>query len=336
VDFTSHKGAARQALQAACGRQPVTMRILTRLQPDGAVAWYLQASIDVATGFDPATAARREQSVLGLDFNAGGVAWCVVKPDGNRLVERGAAHQGFVPWDLKHKTDAERKQAIGTVVQQMARHAEALQVAVAVENLDFAAKKLAMRAGAVNKPYNAMLSSLASAQFAELMARACEKRHVTLHGVNPSYSSVGWVKYGRLNRCSVDAAAAHWLARQALFGTVWKMAGVVQYVKKQDDRLVFPHLSATRMQRMKARAGVQWRDVSRGLGWDRRQWGRKFQAWCSAQVDAASSPMSCGEPEPLANRPGLKRGIQPGATSSLGGGILVPIESNCGLKVILP
>jgi transposase len=266
VDFTSHQGLASAALKGAFGRLPVTLRVLSRLQDDGTVAWYVQASVDVPTGFAAETARSREGGVMGLDLNARGVAWGVVKSDGNQRVSNGKPQRGFVSWDLKGKSDDERKQIVGTVVLGLAEKAEQLGVAVSIENLDFATKKLTMRAGAVSKRYNEMLSSLASSQFAEMMARACEKRRVKLYLVNPSYSSLGgYAKYGRLNRCNADEAAALWLGRQALLGTVWKTEGAVNYVKKFDERLVFPHLPTTRMQSMKALAGVQWKDVARGL-----------------------------------------------------------------------
>jgi IS605 OrfB family transposase len=318
VDFTSHKGLAEAALKGAFGKQPVTMRVLSRRQDDGSVAWHVHASVDVPTGFAPATARSREAGVLGLDLNARGVAWCVAKPDGNRLVKDCKAQRGFVPWDLKDKSDKERKQIIGTAVLQLVEKAQQLGVAVAIENLDFATKKLTMRAGAVNKSYNEMLSSLASSQFAEMMARACEKRWVKLYLVNPSYSSVGgYAKYGRLNRCNADEGAALWLARQALYGSVWKTDGACSYVRKHDEKLVFPYLPVTRMQSMKALAGVQWKDVSRGLGKNRKEWGAKLQEWFLCQVETASKP-SLGEPDTEIWPAGTKRGFQPGTTSALG------------------
>lgn len=280
VDFISHKGLASAALKGTFGRLPVTMRILSRLQDDGTLAWYVQASVDVPTGFAPETACSREGGVLGLDLNARGVAWGIVKPDGNQLVVNGTPQRGFIAWELRGLSDEARKQIIGTVVLKLAEKAQQLGVAVAIENLDFATKKLTMRAGAVSKRYNEMLSSLASSQFAEMMARACEKRRVKLYLVNPSYSSVGgYAKYGRLNRCNADEAAALWLGRQALLGTVWKTEGAQNYVKKHDERRVFPHLPATRMQSMKALAGVQWKDVARGLGKNRQLWGAKLHKW---------------------------------------------------------
>jgi hypothetical protein len=329
VDFISHKGLSSAALKGASGRLPVTMRILSRLQDDGTVAWYVQASVEVPTGFAPETARSREGGVMGLDLNARGVAWSVVKPDGNQRVVDGKPQRGFVSWDLKVLSDASRKQVVGTVVLELAEKAQQLGVAVAVENLDFATKKLTMRAGAVSKRYNEMLSSLASSQFAEMVVRACEKRRVKLYRVNPSYSSLGgYAKYGRLNRCNADEAAALWLGRQALLGTVWKTEGALNYVKKQDERLVFPHLPATRMQSMKALAGVQWKDVARGLGKNRQLWGAKLRTWFLCQVEAASQPAQ-GEPSMAMSPPEMKRGFQPGSTSAPGDAAEAALVATC-------
>jgi len=319
VDFTSHKGLARAALCGAMGRQPITMRVLSRLHDDGSIAWYLQASVDVPTGFSPETAKNRESGVLGIDFNANGVAWCAVKPDGNRLVIDGGPQRGFIPWELSNNTDAERKQALGTVVRQLVEKAKALSLPVAIENLDFATKKLSMKAGAVAKRYNEMLSSLASTQFAGLMARAAEKERIKLYKVDPSYSSIGgWAKYGRLNRCNTDEAAALWLGRQALLGAVWKTIGAISFVKKHDERLVFPLLPVTRMQSMKALAEAQWKDVARGLGKNRNQWGAQFHDWLLALVEVTPLP-EIGKPAAAVSPPGLEKGFQPGASSLPGG-----------------
>jgi hypothetical protein len=254
VDFVSHKGAARAALLNTFGKRPATMRVLYRLQPDGSRAWYVQASIDLPTGFKPETAVSREAGVLGLDFNARGVAWCAVKPDGNRLRDQ----HGFLSWNLKGRTDLERRQEIGTVVAQLARHAKRLKLPMAIEALDFATKKTAARSGAVNKRYNDMLGALPSAQFAEMVKRACEKQHLKLYSVNPLFSSVGgFTKYGRPNRMNADTSAALWLGRQALYAEVWKTEGVVCRTGIFDERLVFSHLLATPMQSMTALAGAQ-------------------------------------------------------------------------------
>lgn len=289
VDFVSHKGAARAALEDAFGKRPVTMRVLSRRQADGTRAWYVQASVDVPSGFGTPDTATREAGVLGLDFNARGVAWCAVKPDGNRLRDQN----GFLSWDLKGLPSGERRQAMGTVVAQLARHAKRLKLPLVIESLDFTTKKLMARAGRVNKRYNDMLGSLPSSQFEDMVARAAEREHLMLYSVNPLYSSVGgFAKYGRSNRMNADTSAALWIGRQALFGEIGstepKDTPTRANVKHVDERLVFSHLPATPMQSMTALAGTQWRDVAWGLGSNRKLWGLKLRRWFDLQVEAAS------------------------------------------------
>lgn len=297
VDFTSHRGAARAALLDAFGKRPVTMRVLSRLQPDGSRAWYVQASLEVPSGFETSRPVTRESGVIGLDFNARGVAWCAVKPDGNRLRDQ----YGFMPWQLKGLAESERKQVIGTTVAQLARHAKRLSMAVAIESLDFSTKRLTARAGAVNKRYNDMLGSLPSSQFEQMMLRASEKQHLTLYSVNPVYSSVGgFAKYGCANRMNADTSAALWIGRQALLADVRKDEGPQVYMKHFDERLVFPHLPATPMQRMTALAGASWRDVAWGLGSNRRLWGVKLRRWFELQVETASRTGSKVPEQPAA------------------------------------
>lgn len=151
VSFDSHHGQAGELLQKAFGKQPVSMRVLFRRDTAGNVVWYIQASLDVDTGYKEESATNKLGGVLGVDLNANGVAWSVVKPDGNRLVVDSKAVRGFVSWNLKDLTDLERKQVIGTGAKQLASIAQELGVGIALENLDFATKKLTMRSGQVNK-----------------------------------------------------------------------------------------------------------------------------------------------------------------------------------------
>lgn len=284
VDFVGHKGTARATLLDAFGKRPVTMRLLYRPQADGSRAWYVQASLEV-TANSLARPITRESGVLGLDFNARGVAWCAVKPDGNRLRDQ----HGFFSWNLKGRTFNERRQEIGTTVAQLVRHAQRMKLAVAIEALDFSTKRVTARAGAVNKRYNDMLGSLPSSQFEALMLRACEREALMLYSVNPVYSSVGgFAKFGRPNRMNADTSAALWIGRQALLGELGKPEPSRTYVKHFDERLVLSHLPATPMQRMTALADAQWRDVARGLGSNRKLWGAKLRRWFELQVETAS------------------------------------------------
>ena len=317
VSFDSHKGNARKHITNAFGKQPVSMRVLYRRDAVGKVIWYVQASLDVDTGYKEETASNNLGGVLGVDLNANGVAWSVVKPDGNRLVVDSKGVRGFIPWNLKGLTDLERKQIIGEATKQLATIAQELGVGIALENLDFTTKKLTMRAGQVSKRYNEMLSSFASNQFQSMVQRAAERVGVTVYMVNPAFSSVGgYTKYGRLNRCNADEAASHWLARQALFGVVWKTEGNTKFVKKQNERLVFAHLSATRTQSTKALADVQWKNVARALGKNRRLWGANFKNWFQLRVESAS--LSDTDRPSEENSMEMKNGFQPGTSGPLG------------------
>ena len=318
VSFDSHHGKAGEWIQKAFGKQPVSMRVLYRRDSAGKVVWYVQASLDVDTGYKEETASNKLGGVLGVDLNANGVSWSVVKPDGNRLVVDSKAVRGFISWNLKGMTDLERKQVIGTVTKQLASIAQELGVGIALENLDFATKKLTMRAGQVNKRYNEMLSSMATSQFQSMAQRAAERVGVTVYMVNPAFSSVGgYTKYGRLNRCNADEGAAHWLARQALFGVVWKTQGNIKFVKKQNERLVFAHLSVTRTQSTKALADVQWKNVARALGKNRNSWGENFKTWFQCRVESASLSDTDRPSEDASME--MKNGFQPGTSRTLGG-----------------
>jgi hypothetical protein len=100
--------------------------------------------------------------------------------------------------DLKDKTDAERSRILATMMRQLAKRAKGPGASAVLENLDFPTKKLTM------------LSALVSSQCAELMTCTCEKLHIKLYKVNPSYRLLsGYMKYGRLNRRNGDEAVAH-------------------------------------------------------------------------------------------------------------------------------
>lgn len=318
VSFDSHHGKAGEWLQKAFGKQPVSMRVLFRRDAAGNVVWYIQASLDVDAGYKEEAASNNLGGVLGVDLNANGVAWSVVKPDGNRLVVDSKAVRGFIAWNLKDLTDLERKQAIGTATKQLASIAQELGVGIALENLDFATKKLTMRSGEVIKRYNEMLSSMATSQFQTMAQRAAERVGVTVYMVNPAFSSVGgYTKYGRLNRCNADEAAAHWLGRQANFGCVWKTQGNIKFVKKQNERLVFAHLSVTRTQSTKALADVQWKNVARALGKNRKLWGENFKNWFQYRVESASLSGKDRPSEEISME--MKNGFQPGTSRTPGG-----------------
>lgn len=318
VDFPSHKGFARAAIVAAQGERPVTMRLLRRRLDDGGVGFYLQASVEVA---DKPPTATRLSGVLGVDLNAGGAAWCAVKPDGNRLVTAAGAQTGFIEWDLRGRTAAQRKAILSEAASELVNRAADLGMAVAIEALDFAGKRAGLAAGARGareRRYNGMLSSFASRQFAELVERKCARAGVALYKVQPAWSSVGgFVKYGTINHLGVDEAASLWLARQALYGVVPRDAGTLRYVKTFHERIAIPHLPVDRKQRKKALAGVTWGDLAQAMGPDRRLWGRSLRQWKGSVVDAHGS----GSAATSGRLSGIQSGAGPGTSGAHQAGV---------------
>jgi hypothetical protein len=59
VSFDSHRGKAGEWLQKAFGKQPVSMRVLYRRDAAGDVDWYVQATLDLDTGYQEKTASNK-------------------------------------------------------------------------------------------------------------------------------------------------------------------------------------------------------------------------------------------------------------------------------------
>ena len=279
VDFTARGTEAYAALVQAVTSQPVTMRLVHRKAPTGEDAFYLQASVSVA---DAPITVTRTTGVLGMDFNVRGVAWSVVKPDGN------SKETGFVSWAMAGKSTEQRDAILSNAGTALLGIARKHRVALAIEDLDFANKKTAAKAGTVDRDYNRMLGEMATSQFKELLTSKAAKTGVALHLVSPAYSSVGgFVKFGRFNRIDADRAAAIWLGRQALYGDVSRVNGVVHHVDEFKERLSMPHLPVHRKRSKKALADATWHVVAQAMGWDRRNWGKNLDVWLNGVVDVA-------------------------------------------------
>jgi IS605 OrfB family transposase len=277
VSFAARGDVANTALRHAVEHTPVTMRIIRRAAPTGEPAFYLQASVDVA---DTPIQVTQASGVLGADFNKRGIAWGVVAPNGNK------GDTGFLPWSMENKTTEQRKAILSEAGTQLLDIAKRHRVALAIEDLDFTGKKASMRAGDVNREYNAMLGAMATSQFRELLVSKAAVAGIALHLVNPAYSSAGgFAKYGCINRIDADRAAALWIGRQALYGEVSEVNGVVHHTEEYGERLSLPHLPISRKQSKKALAGATWQDIAQALGRNRRKWGEKLHAWCGSRVE---------------------------------------------------
>jgi hypothetical protein len=104
---------------------------------------------------------------------------------------------------------------------------------------------------------------------------------------------------------------------------VWKTQGNTKFVKKQNERLVFSHLPVTRTQSTKALADVQWKNVARALGKNRKLWGENFKNWFQYRVESASLSDTDRPSEEISME--MKNGFQPGTSRTLGGASTVAL-----------
>ena len=267
VDFIGHHGEARKKIISAQGKLPLTAKIVIR---EGC-KFYLH--ISVARQEDPSFIPR-DRGALGVDFNVKGVAWAVVKPDGNLKSKQ----HGFIEWKIQKQKSGTVSVEIGTVAKQLAEIAKLNNVAMAIENLDFADKKANL---AKRKEYNAMLSTLATKKFVAMMEKQCKDKAIGLYMINPRYSSVGgFAKYGLLLAGRMDESAAHWIGRQAIFGETYKkrdMPCIKHGVKLHKEDCRVRGLQKRKKQSMIPSTQVSWSSISSGLKSDRKLWHKKLK-----------------------------------------------------------
>ena len=132
-----------------------------------------------------------------------------------------------------------------------------------------------------------MLSSFAKKQFSDMIARKTERLGMNLYLVNPAYSSVGgFSKYGIVNKLPVDMAASLWLARQALYGEVYKEENrnnisCVRYVKKHKEAVVFPYDNFSKQSKREINHKKEWNTIALALGKNRNSWYKNFIKYIS-------------------------------------------------------
>ena len=139
--------------------------------------------------------------------------------------------------------------------------------------------------------YNKMLSSFAKKQFSDMITRKTERLGMNLYLVNPAYSSIGgFSKYGIMNKLPVDIAASLWLARQALYGEVYKEENrnnisYVRYVKKYKEAVVFPYDNLSKQSKREMNHKVEWNTIVLALGKNRISWYKNFMKYIKTMND---------------------------------------------------
>ena len=286
VDFTGHHGQARQKIMTAQGKLPLTAKIVIR---EGG-KFYLHISV---ARQDSAIFTINKNGALGVDFNVKGVAWSVVKPDGNLKSKQ----QGFIPWNIQKQKSGTVNVEIGTVAKQLAEIAKANNVAMAIENLDFADKKANL---AKRTEYNAMLSTLATKKFVDMVEKQCLDYSIGLYLVNPRYSSIGgFSKFGRFSTASVDEAASHWIGRQAIFGESYKkqdMSCVKHGVKLHKEKCIVRGLKKGKRSIFLAEK-LSWPCISSRLGIERKLWNKNLKIHLSQKASPPSTKKLAQRPQ---------------------------------------
>ncbi len=208
-----------------------------------------------------------------IDLNLKGLAYCIVKSDGNKLNNKEdkvvSKSNGFISFDLENKTTEQRQWLISNTITEVLAIAKEYGVySIAIENLDFSSTINNMNSGyKSNQKYNKMLTQFAKLQFSNLIKRKTERLGLKLYLVNPTFSSIGgFTKYGLLNKLPVDIAASLWLARQSIFGKSFKTENHINYIKKYNEGIAIPYLNLSKQSKREIEHKPEWKDISSALG----------------------------------------------------------------------
>ena len=289
--------------QAIANQQPITAKIIKKLTPgDKDMGYYLQFSFEEVLNIQQNKMNKLNNLTMGIDLNEKGLAYCIIKADGNKLSPKDKHINslqykpcGFIQWDLKDKTTTQRQWVISNKITELLTIAQDYNIQnIAIENLDFSSNMGNMNAGYKGKTtkvgfnYNKMLSSFAKKQFSDMITRKTERLGMNLYLVNPAYSSIGgFSKYGIMNKLAVDMAASLWLARQSLYGEVYKEdvrnninninnISYIRYVKKHKEAVVFPYDNLSKQSKREIKNKREWNTIAYALGKDRNSWYKNF------------------------------------------------------------
>ena len=111
--------------------------------------------------------------------------------------------------------------------------------------------------------------------------------------VNPTYSSIGgFSKYGIVNKITVDMVASLWLARQSLYGEVYKEevrnGSVVKAIKKHKESVVFPYDNLSKQSKREINHKKEWNTIALALGKNRNSWYKNFINYINAMNEGVN------------------------------------------------
>ena len=210
----------KKALNAE-GRSPLSYRLIERQktvhdkngEPHRVRQIYLQVSLEES--YDHSDQNHEAFGAIGVDLNADHLAIGEVDHSGNPV---RAFHVGFFKnGSLDRKSSGQITAMFGDHIRDIVAYAKLKNKPVAIERLDFRAKKAGLREKHGPKMAR-LLSSFAYAKFIAMMTSRCQQEGVKLKLVNPAFSSVlGAYNYIGLKRLySSHQMAAFILARRGM------------------------------------------------------------------------------------------------------------------------
>ena len=102
--------------QAIANQQPITAKIIKKLTPNGKnIGYYLQLSFEEVLNIHQNKMNKSNNLTMVIDLNEKVLAYCIIKDDGNKLNPKDKNINslqykpcGFIAWDLKEKSTAQR------------------------------------------------------------------------------------------------------------------------------------------------------------------------------------------------------------------------------------
>lgn len=166
VEFCAKNQA--KLIQAINNNQPISAKVIKKLSPNGKdIGYYVQLSFEEVI---QSSQANLTELTMGIDLNQKGLAYCIVKQDGNKLNHIKSNNiqykpTGFIQWDLENKTTEQRQWIISNKITELLAIAKSFGIYnVAIENLDFSSTINHMNSGYKSKSnknnfnYNKMLT----------------------------------------------------------------------------------------------------------------------------------------------------------------------------------
>ncbi len=169
--------------------------------------WFWAVAVDLP--FVKRITRPRQYGCIGIDINPKSIGYAVVDHDGNLVIK------GRIPFDVSSKRRGQTLAIIASVCNSLINLALRYGMPIALEHLEFAAKKTQLRER--GRKYARMLSNFAYSRSLAQLELQCQNRGIEVIKRNPAWSSfLALVKYSRMYGLSSDEAAALVLARRAM------------------------------------------------------------------------------------------------------------------------